>query len=154
MKGSFSLKGLPWQFDPDALNVSEINVSLWPMQITDDLLEKVCRLAKLEIPTDKRAQMKADFQKMLDFVDRLQAVDTENVEPLIHMTEEINRTREDIPQTALSREQGLHNAPSRNDAFFQNNGDIISGGSTALKIGSYLYISQVFEPYLVRAKLQ
>lgn len=89
------------------------------MKINEEILEKTCRLARLEIPADKRTQMLGDFQKMLDFVQRLEEVDTEGVEPLIHMTEEVNRLRDDIPQAPLDREAALKNAPARNESFFE-----------------------------------
>lgn len=89
------------------------------MQITDELLDRVCKLAKLEVPEGQREAMKADFQKLCDFVDRLQEVDTTGVEPLIHMTEEVNRLREDVPGEAMDREAALRNAPLRNESFFR-----------------------------------
>ncbi|MFK7920984.1 MAG: Asp-tRNA(Asn)/Glu-tRNA(Gln) amidotransferase subunit GatC [Bacteroidia bacterium] len=89
------------------------------MQITDEVLDKMCKLAKLEVPAEKREAMKGDFQKLCDFVDRLQEVDTDDVEPLIHMTEEFNRLREDIAVPAMDREAALQNAPSRNEGFFR-----------------------------------
>ncbi|MEL7532956.1 MAG: Asp-tRNA(Asn)/Glu-tRNA(Gln) amidotransferase subunit GatC [Bacteroidota bacterium] len=89
------------------------------MQITDELLDKICKLAKLEVPAEKREAMKSDFQKLCDFVDRLQEVDTDEVEPLIHMTEDVNRLREDVAVPPMDREAALQNAPSRNEAFFR-----------------------------------
>jgi aspartyl-tRNA(Asn)/glutamyl-tRNA(Gln) amidotransferase subunit C len=89
------------------------------MQINEDILTYTCKLARLEIPEEKKSQMLADFQRMLDFVEHLQEVDTEGVEPLIHMTEEVNRLREDVPEPPLDREAALKNAPSRNEAFFR-----------------------------------
>jgi len=88
------------------------------MQITDELLDRICRLSKLDIPEEKRERMKVDFQKMLDFVDQLQAVDTEGVEPLIHMTEEVNHLREDLPYEGMGPDKTLKNAPERADRYF------------------------------------
>ena len=89
------------------------------MQITDELLDKVAKLSKLEIPAEKREQMKGDFQKMLDFVARLQEIDTEGIEPLIHMTQEVNRLREDVPSMKLDRGEVLKNAPDQAGDHFR-----------------------------------
>ena len=88
------------------------------MQITDELLDRICRLSKLDIPEEKRERMKGDFQKMLNFVDQLQAVDTNGVEPLIHMTEEVNHLREDQPYEGMGPEKTLFNAPEKSDRYF------------------------------------
>lgn len=89
------------------------------MKITDELLDKMARLARLEIPAEEREDLKKDFQKMLNFVDKLQEVDTQDVEPLIHMTDSANRLREDIPQGNLDREAILKNAPDADAPYFR-----------------------------------
>jgi aspartyl-tRNA(Asn)/glutamyl-tRNA(Gln) amidotransferase subunit C len=89
------------------------------MQITDELLDRITALAKLELSGEERNMLKGDFQQMLDFVDKLQEVETEGVEPLIHITEEVNRLREDEPSGALSREAGLAHAPDADGTYFR-----------------------------------
>ncbi|RMG19963.1 MAG: Asp-tRNA(Asn)/Glu-tRNA(Gln) amidotransferase subunit GatC [Bacteroidetes bacterium] len=89
------------------------------MQITDELLNKVAALCKLEFPGETREQLRRDFQRMLDFVDLLQEVDTEGVAPLVHMTESVNCTREDQPSGTLSREAALKNAPQKDERYFR-----------------------------------
>lgn len=89
------------------------------MKITDELLDKMARLARLEIPAEEREDLKKDFQKMLNFVDKLQEVDTQDVEPLVHMTNSANRLREDIPQGNLDREAILRNAPDADAPYFR-----------------------------------
>ncbi|MEZ4777137.1 MAG: Asp-tRNA(Asn)/Glu-tRNA(Gln) amidotransferase subunit GatC [Bacteroidia bacterium] len=88
------------------------------MQITDELLQKLATLSKLEIPDTEMAQLRGDFQGMLDFIDKLQEVNTDEVAPLIHITEEVNRLRPDEPEPPLSQEEVLKNAPSRNENYF------------------------------------
>lgn len=89
------------------------------MKITDELLDKIARLSRLEIPEEEREDLKKDFQKMLNFVDKLQEVDTQDVEPLVHMTDSANRLREDIPQGNLDREAILRNAPDADAPYFR-----------------------------------
>ncbi|MEL6195084.1 MAG: Asp-tRNA(Asn)/Glu-tRNA(Gln) amidotransferase subunit GatC [Bacteroidota bacterium] len=88
------------------------------MQITDELMDKIASLARLSFSQEEKETYKADFQKMLDFVDQLQEVDTEGVEPLIHMTEEWNHMREDKPDHTISKEDALKNAPKADGNFF------------------------------------
>ncbi len=89
------------------------------MKITDELLHKMAHLAKLEIPENEREALKKDFQKMLNFVDKLQEVDTRGVEPLIHITQEKNRLRKDEAILKLEREQVLKNAPDQDGQYFR-----------------------------------
>jgi aspartyl-tRNA(Asn)/glutamyl-tRNA(Gln) amidotransferase subunit C len=89
------------------------------MQITEELLDRLATLSKLRIPPEKKAALQVDFQGMLDFVDRLQAVDTEGVEPLVHMTEEVNHLRADVAEPPLSREALLADAPHNDGSFFR-----------------------------------
>ncbi len=88
------------------------------MKITDELLDKIAHLSKLHLSGEERDELKEDFQRMLDFVDKLQEVDTTGVEPLIHMTDAVNRLREDKPQPPLSQEALLKNAPQSDGTHF------------------------------------
>lgn len=89
------------------------------MKITDELLDKMADLAKLELTGTEREAMKKDFQKMLDLVDKLQEVDTTGVEPLIHITQEKNRLRTDEAVLKLDREDVLRNAPNQDGQYFR-----------------------------------
>ena len=89
------------------------------MHITDELLKKIAKLAKLKLDGEERENLKQDFQKMLDFVDKLQEVDTEGIEPLIHITEEFNHLREDEPESPLPKEEVLKNAPNQDGTYFR-----------------------------------
>lgn len=88
------------------------------MQITDELLDKLAQLTKLDFEGEEKAAYKADFQRILDFVDHLQSLDTTNVQPLIHVNEETNHLRNDEAETPLSREQILQNAPLQDGKYF------------------------------------
>ncbi len=88
------------------------------MPITDELIDRLAQLSKLHFDAATREAMKHDFQRMLDFVDVLRALDTEGVEPLIHMTEAVNQLRLDEPQAALPRSEMLRQAQDSTDEFF------------------------------------
>lgn len=89
------------------------------MQITDALIDKLAALSKLNIPAEEREAIKGDFERMLSFVDKLQEVDTDGVEPLIHVTEEVNHLRADRPEHRLDTEETLHNAPDHDGQYFR-----------------------------------
>ena len=89
------------------------------MNITDELLDKISHLAKLQLEGKEREQIKADFARILEFVEQLQEVDTDGVEPLIHITQEWNHLREDNPQAPLDRDAALDNAPDHDGQFYK-----------------------------------
>jgi aspartyl-tRNA(Asn)/glutamyl-tRNA(Gln) amidotransferase subunit C len=86
------------------------------MEITNDILDKMARLARLHLAPAARESMQQDFQQMLNFVDKLQEVDTEGVEPLIYLTESQNRMATDEPEKALGTDAVIKNAPDANDS--------------------------------------
>ena len=89
------------------------------MQINDELINHLAKLSKLNYPESEKEKLKADFQQMLNFVDKLQEVDTTDVEPLIHMTQEVNHMRKDQAKSPFSQDETLKNAPKQNGKYFQ-----------------------------------
>lgn len=89
------------------------------MKIDHDALHKIAHLARLEIRPEEEKDMLQNLEKVLTWMEQLNEVDTDHVAPLLHMSEEINVFREDLAKQTISREQGLLNAPSHNEAFFR-----------------------------------
>ncbi len=89
------------------------------MKITDALIDKLADLSKLRFEAHEKESIREDLQKILDFVDQLKEVDVEGYQPLIHLSEEKNSLRPDLPADALPSEKVLKNAPERKDSFFQ-----------------------------------
>lgn len=58
-------------------------------------IRKIAHLARLEFNEEKEQEVLQDLNKILNWVDQLRELDTESVEPLIHMSEEVNVLRED-----------------------------------------------------------
>lgn len=52
-------------------------------------------------------------------MDKLREIDTKDVEPLIFMSDEVNRLREDIPQITVTHEEALRNAPKKDSDYFR-----------------------------------
>ncbi len=89
------------------------------MEVNNQLVDRIATLAKLEFEAEAKETIKKDLKKMLDFVDKLSEVDTEGVEPLIYMTEEVNVLREDKMEQVISHEDGLKNAPLKDSDYIK-----------------------------------
>lgn len=81
------------------------------MKVNNKLVEYLAHLSRLDFDDVSKEKMKFDFEKMIDFVAKLEKVDTTNVEPLSYMSSELNVLREDKVEQILSQEQALQNAP-------------------------------------------
>ena len=81
------------------------------MEITDKTVDKLAHLARLQFEGDEKERIKKDLNKILTFVDKLNELDTEGVEPLIYMSEELNVMRNDEKKKTVTQKQALKNAP-------------------------------------------
>ena len=87
-------------------------------QISDEIIEYVGILAKLELSGEEKEQAKKDMAGMLDYIDKLNELDTENVEPLSHLFPAGNVFREDVVTGGDGSEDMLRNAPARKGDMF------------------------------------
>lgn len=86
--------------------------------ISDETIEYVGILAKLELSGEEREQAKADMGRMLDYIDKLNELDTDGVEPMSHIFPARNVFREDVVTNGDERGEILSNAPSEKDDMF------------------------------------
>ncbi len=89
------------------------------MEVNDALIEHLCKLANLEFDEPGKQEIKKDLEKMIGFVEKLNALDVSGVEPLLYMGEETNVLREDILEMPLNRSEALKNAPLADDQYFK-----------------------------------
>ncbi len=89
------------------------------MEVNTALVEKLAHLARLEFNNAEKEAIRKDLEKMIGFVEKLNELNLEEVEPLLHMSEEVNVFREDEVHGSISREEGLKNAPSHDEQFFK-----------------------------------
>ena len=89
------------------------------MTIDNETVDKIAHLARLEIKDSEKAEMAADMNKVLDFMAKLNEVDTTGIEPLVYMTEITNSIREDVVVQEISHEEALQNAPEKNADYFR-----------------------------------
>ena len=88
------------------------------MEVTDELVEKLAHLARLRFDEKEKKEIREDLQKMISFVDKLNELDTTGVDPLIHMSSEVNILGDDVAEGSVTAEDALKNAPSRSGSFF------------------------------------
>ena len=86
--------------------------------ISDETIEYVGILAKLELDDAQKEQAKKDLAEMLDYIDQLGELDTTGVEPMSHVHPLCNRFREDVVTNGDDREEILANAPEQQDGMF------------------------------------
>ena len=89
------------------------------MEVNDALVDKLANLARLRFEPEEKSEIKKDLQKMISFVEKLNELDTTGVEPLLFMTDEVNVLREDEVRGSITREEGLLNAPLKDEEFFK-----------------------------------
>ena len=86
--------------------------------ISDETIEYVGILVKLELSDEEKEQAKKDMGSMLDYIDKLGELDTTGVEPMSHVFPVHNVFREDVVTNTDDRENILKNAPEEKDGMF------------------------------------
>ena len=89
------------------------------MEVNDAMVEKLAHLSRLQYNETEKAEIKNDLQRMIAFVEKLNELDLDNVEPLLHMSDEVNILRDDVVKGSVSRSQALQNAPIHDEQFFK-----------------------------------
>ncbi|MDE6516956.1 MAG: Asp-tRNA(Asn)/Glu-tRNA(Gln) amidotransferase subunit GatC [Acetatifactor sp.] len=87
-------------------------------QITEETIDYVSILAKLELTGEEKEQARIDMGKMLDYIDRLGELDTTDVEPMSHVFPVENVFREDVVTNGDGSRQTLQNAPEEKEDMF------------------------------------
>ena len=86
--------------------------------ISDETIEYVGILTKLELSEEEKEQAKKDMANMLDYIDTLNELDTSGVEPMSHVFPVNNVFREDVVTNGDDREEILANAPEAKEGAF------------------------------------
>ena len=88
------------------------------MKIDNTVVAKLADLAKLEFDESSKDEIIGDLNRILTFIEKLEELNTENIEPLKYITEEINMTREDVSKQELTKAEALKNAPKSDSDYF------------------------------------
>ena len=89
------------------------------MNITRKDVEKLAHLSRLELTEEELVAMESDMNKMLHFVEKINELDLEGVEPLAYMSDEVNILREDEVKQDITHEEALKNAPDKDTDYFR-----------------------------------
>ena len=89
------------------------------MKLDAETLVKIAHLSRLEIDEKETDKMLRDMSNMLTFVEKLNEVNTDGVEPLTTMSHEVNALREDVVKQDLTHPEVLKNAPKKDAEFFR-----------------------------------
>jgi aspartyl-tRNA(Asn)/glutamyl-tRNA(Gln) amidotransferase subunit C len=89
------------------------------MKIDRQHLDKIAHLARLEFEEKDAEKMMSDMTAIVDWVEKLNEVNTDNVEPLTTMSYEVNAWREDVVKEHLPHDKALANAPKKDQDYFR-----------------------------------
>ena len=89
------------------------------MMVDDVLVDKLANLSKLEFDTDGKKAIKTDLSKILNFMEKLNELNTDGIEPLIYINEEVNIFRVDETNYPVTKEDALKNAPLKDADYIK-----------------------------------
>ncbi len=89
------------------------------MSVTIKDVEHIAKLAMLKFSDSEKVKLQGELNKILEYIDKLNELDLENVEPLENINATENVFRDDIAEPCLTKEEALKNAPSKTDNFFK-----------------------------------
>ena len=88
------------------------------MEVNDSMVKKLATLARLSFSPVEEESIKQDLQKMIAFVQKMEEVDTDSVNPLLHMSSRQNTWRDDVVSKSCTKSEALQSAGKHNDDFF------------------------------------
>lgn len=88
------------------------------MSLSPEEVKKIAFLARLAIKEENISQYSEDLSGILDLVDQMDAAVTENIEPMAHPQDAMQRLRDDAVTEINQREKLMENAPAKEDGLF------------------------------------
>jgi aspartyl-tRNA(Asn)/glutamyl-tRNA(Gln) amidotransferase subunit C len=88
------------------------------MEVTPALFDHIAHLARLQFNGEDSEALRLDMQRMVSFMEKLNELDTNGIEPLRFMGHHAQRLREDEPRPGIGHEAGLQNAPQTDGTYF------------------------------------
>lgn len=89
------------------------------MEISEEIVDHIAHLSRLQFEGDDKVAIKNDMSRIINFMAKLEEVNTDNVEPLIFMSEEINVLREDVAVVSVTQKEALKNGPKTDSDYFR-----------------------------------
>lgn len=88
-------------------------------KINEQLIDQLAHLARLEFESQEKQKILNDLNRILDYIELLNELDTTNIEPLIYLSPNQNILREDIVIETLKKEDALNNAPKKDSDYIR-----------------------------------
>lgn len=88
-------------------------------KIDQEQVRKVAKLSRLDLSESEIQEFTGQLGAILEYVEKMNELDTENIEPLAHCLPVSNVFRDDCPKESLGTEKALANAPQKDEAFFK-----------------------------------
>lgn len=89
------------------------------MRIDRRQVEHIARLARLSISEEDKELFGSQLSTILEYIEKLNELDTADVEPTSHVVDLTNVMRDDAPAPSLPPEEALKNAPDRDGTFYR-----------------------------------
>lgn len=89
------------------------------MKIDNSTVNHIAHLARLEFTAEEKAAIQEELNQIIEFVDTLNQINTDHVEPLIYMSEEKNVLRKDEVSQIITQDEALKNAPKKDSDYFK-----------------------------------
>lgn len=88
------------------------------MGISEKTIDRLAHLSMLNFSEDEKIRLKGELEKMMDFINKLEEVNTDGIEPLLHISSGNGIRREDEISGQVSKKDVFLNAPLHNEDFF------------------------------------
>ncbi len=88
------------------------------MEITPQIFDHIAHLARLQFAEGEKENIRQEMQNMVSFVEKLNEIDTNGVQPLMIMSNTIQQPRKDIAKNGNTKAEGLINAPQTDGDYF------------------------------------
>jgi aspartyl-tRNA(Asn)/glutamyl-tRNA(Gln) amidotransferase subunit C len=88
-------------------------------KISEETIDHIAHLSRLRFEGDDKVAIRQDLDKIIGFMGKLSEIPTDDVEPLIFMSDEVNVLRDDEPEVSITQAEALKNAPKKDSDYFR-----------------------------------
>ena len=88
-------------------------------KISEETIDHIAHLSRLHFEGDAKVAIRQDLDKIIGFMGKLSEIPTDDVEPLIFMSDEVNVLRDDEPEVTITQTEALKNAPKKDSDYFR-----------------------------------
>ncbi len=89
------------------------------MKVTDEMIDRLSHLARLEFKNEEKAEIKNDLTNVLSFIEKLNELNTDGIEPLVYVNEDVNVLRKDVREQIITKQEALKSAPQHDSDYFK-----------------------------------